>query len=194
MRKLIILCALAMAFVLAVIAQTETPASCPSISVTGPAGITQPGDSMEFKAITPLNNTDRLTFQWTISAGTIERGQGTQEIRVRAPRDLNNSIAITVTASVEISGLPKDCSRTAFEYAAVSSGFHPALIDEFGKLPANDIRGRLDAFLQEVTNNKKQVGFIALYFQRTKGEARLKQRLDLIVRHINSASSLFKGW
>jgi hypothetical protein len=106
MSKLVILCSLAMAFVPAVIGQTETPANCPKISVTGPPGITQPGDSMEFKAIMPLNSTDRLTFQWTISAGTIESGQGTAVIKLRTTREMNNS---SVTATVEISGLPKDC-------------------------------------------------------------------------------------
>jgi hypothetical protein len=182
MRKLIIgLFALAMAFVSAVLGQTENPASCPSVSVIGPAGITQPGDPMIFATNPPLNDREGLSFHWTISAGTIIKGEKSQVIEVQTTREMNNS---SITATVEILGLPKGCVRTASESAAVSSGFHPVKSDEFGKLSRNDTRGQLDVFFNEVLNNKDDVGFIVLRAAPGKSHHRLKQRFELIRRHI----------
>ncbi len=136
---------------------------------------------MVFATDPPLKDGVGVSFHWTVSAGTITKGQGTQVIEVWTTREMNNS---NVTATVEISGLPKDCARTSSETTFVSSGFHPNQIDEFGKLPKNDIRGRLDVLFHEVLNNKDQVGFIALRRPPGSSQQRLKERSDLIKRHI----------
>ncbi|MEI9850992.1 MAG: hypothetical protein WDN24_09215 [Sphingomonas sp.] len=47
------------------------------------------------------------TFSWSISAGTISAGQGTGNILVDADE------GTTVTATVEVGGLPSECSSVA---------------------------------------------------------------------------------
>jgi hypothetical protein len=76
---------------------------CPSITVTGVAG---EGPSALFSAnVTSLY--DNLTYNWTVSAGTITSGQGTLQIVVAsAPGD-------AVTATVEVGGIPAACPATA---------------------------------------------------------------------------------
>jgi hypothetical protein len=76
---------------------------CPSITITGVEG---EGASALFSAnITSLY--DNLTYNWTVSAGMIESGQGSLQISV-ATAD-----AKSVTASVEVGGIPAACPNVA---------------------------------------------------------------------------------
>ncbi|MBL0924951.1 MAG: hypothetical protein IBJ12_10870 [Sphingomonadaceae bacterium] len=76
---------------------------CPSITVTGVAG---EGTTALFSAnITSLY--DNLTYNWTVSAGTIESGQGSLQISVAS------ADAAAVTASLEVGGIPATCPNTA---------------------------------------------------------------------------------
>jgi hypothetical protein len=76
---------------------------CPSITVTGVAG---EGASALFSAnITSLY--DNLTYNWTVSAGTIENGQGSLQISVAG------ADAGLVTATLEVGGIPAACPNTA---------------------------------------------------------------------------------
>ena len=81
------------------------PADCPTISVTCP-GYEGP---IEFTAtVSPENPNLKLTFQWTVSRGEIKSGQGTPKITVDAERN-----GKSFGASVEVIGLPANCSKTA---------------------------------------------------------------------------------
>jgi len=70
-------------------------------------------------------------YTWTVSAGTIESGQGTQSIAVRTtPADQGSNVTATVTAQ----GVPTGCTNTASETAGIT----PACglpIDQYGKIP-----------------------------------------------------------
>jgi hypothetical protein len=54
------------------------------------------------------------------------------------------------------------------------------LIDEFGKLPNDEIRGRLDNFFQELSNNPNNQGYIINYGT----PAQIAVREKLITNHI----------
>jgi hypothetical protein len=76
---------------------------CPSITVTG---VAEDGPNALFSAnVTSLNQD--LTYVWTISAGTITNGQGTLQILVSA------ADSGSVTATVEVGGVPASCPATA---------------------------------------------------------------------------------
>lgn len=76
---------------------------CPSITVTG---VAEDGRGALFSAnVTSLN--ENLTYNWTVSAGTITTGQGTLQISVSA------TDASAVTATVEVGGVPASCPATA---------------------------------------------------------------------------------
>jgi hypothetical protein len=76
---------------------------CPSITVTGVAG---DGPSALFSAnITSLY--DGLSFNWTISSGTITSGQGTLQI------DVAGTSGSSVTATLEVGGIPAACPSAA---------------------------------------------------------------------------------
>jgi hypothetical protein len=76
---------------------------CPSITVTGVAG---EGPNALFSAnVTSL--VENLTYNWSVSSGTIEAGQGTLQI------DVTSAAGQSVTATVEVGGVPASCPGTA---------------------------------------------------------------------------------
>jgi hypothetical protein len=155
------------------------PCQCATIDVSGPAGITQPGETMTFTATVTGGTASNLTYNWTVSAGTIESGQGTPSITVRTTREMANS---SVTATVDVGGQDPacNCPRSDSETGGVAPLPQPVQIDEFGVMPADDIRGRLDTFFAELANNPNNQGYIIIY--GTDREIAARERL--ITNHI----------
>ena len=154
-----------------------TPCECPTLTVTGPAGITAPGDAMTFTA-NVVGGPD-VTYNWTVDRGVIESGQGTPSISVRTSRE---DAGQTVTATVNLGGLDPacNCPAEASETGPVDSVPDAILVDEFGRLANDDIRARLDAFFLELQNNPTNQGYIINY--GTNAEIAARERL--ITNHI----------
>ncbi len=151
---------------------------CPTISVSGPAGITDPGAPMTFTANVSGGTQASVTYNWSVSAGTITSGQGTPSITVDTTGLSNTS----VTATLDIGGTDPTCGCTtqATETAGVGVKPGPVLVDEFGAMPNDDIRGRLDLFFAELSNNPNNQGYIINYGT----PAQVATREKLIRNHI----------
>lgn len=152
--------------------------SCPTLSVSGPAGVTKPGESMTFTA--NISGGDGLTLNWSVSGGTITSGQGTPSIVVATT---SADAGSTITATVELSGFDPNCTecpKTASESAPVDPELGAILIDEFGKLSNDEIRAKLDIFFAELSNNPSDQGYIINY--GTSREIATRERL--IQNHI----------
>lgn len=158
---------------------------CAILSVSGPSGITQPGESMTFTATASGGTSSNLTYNWTVSDGTITSGQGTPSITVATTREM---AARSVTATVDVGGQCAEaaaaggqrCPSTASATGDVAPLPVPVLVDEFGKMPNDDIRGRLDAFFADLANNPGSQGYIINYGTDREIAAREK----LILNHI----------
>lgn len=110
---------------------------CPTIYVTGPEGITAPGDSFVYKLrVEPAEKAVGLSYLWRVvtiygEVGMV-RGQGTTQIEV--PSSDNN-----VTAVVTVIGLPQGCPNTDAATASVPHGPIAIRLDEIvgsvGKAP-----------------------------------------------------------
>lgn len=82
---------------------TANGAECPQVTVTGSQG---KGRIALFSAqVAPT--ADRATYNWSVSAGALQTGQGTSAIEVA---DVGGDI---VTATVEVFGLPRECIQAA---------------------------------------------------------------------------------
>ena len=152
--------------------------TCATVDVSGPAGITNPGDTMTFTAsVTP--GTYEPTYNWTVSAGTIVSGQGTPSITVQTTREMAGG---NVTATVDIGGAPADCTCPLqdSETGGIDTIPRPELVDEFGAMPNDDIRGRLDTFFSELANNPNNQAYIINYGT----PAQIAARERLIRNHI----------
>ncbi|HVF30450.1 MAG TPA: hypothetical protein VNA22_05740 [Pyrinomonadaceae bacterium] len=151
---------------------------CPSLSVTGPAGITQPGDSMTFTANVSGGTAQNVTYNWTTTSGTITSGQGTPSITVATNRDMAGSnVEATVTITLDVDC---NCPKTASASGPIEAKPTPILVDEFGKLSNDEIRSRLDAFFADLSNNPTHQGYIINY--GTDREIAARERL--ITSHI----------
>lgn len=78
-------------------------ATCPTIEVTGG----QVGASGAKFVANVANSDGDVTYNWTISAGMIESGQGTPVISVVEVGEPGT----TVTATVDIGGMSPECNR-----------------------------------------------------------------------------------
>ena len=152
---------------------------CPTLTVTGPAGITNPGDLMTFTANVSGGSQSTVTYNWSVSEGTIESGQGTPSITVRAP---SNATGGNVVATVTLGGFDTgcDCARPVSETAPYAQVAQPVLVNEFSKMSNDDIRAQLDNFFAELANNPNNQGYIINY--GTDKEITARERL--ITNHI----------
>lgn len=153
---------------------------CGTLDVSDPAGITTPGETMSFTATVSGGSQSNITYNWSVDAGTIESGQGTPSIVVRTTREMANT---NVKATVTLGGLDPacNCPSEASGSGGVAPGPITELIDEFGKLTNDDVRGRLDAFFATLSNNPNDQGYIIIY--GTDREITARERL--ITNQIN---------
>ena len=133
---------------------------CPTLSLNGPSGITNPGDTMTFVA--SVSGGKDVTYNWTVSAGTIESGQGTSSITVRTTSGMAGE---NVTATVEIGGLDPDCNcpASASETAGIESIPGVIDVDEFGPQKDDEIKARVDNFYIQLNNNPNAQGYVINY-------------------------------
>jgi hypothetical protein len=149
-------------------AQSEVN-KCPEVTVSGPSGVTRVGDTMTFVANVNSDDADKLGYERSVSAGTIEEGKGTSSIVVRTTKEMND---VSVTATVNITGLSEGCNATASEGGSVSAGcglISP--IDEFGRFSKNDTRARIDNFLIRLKHDPDSIGLIVIKLNERESRA-----------------------
>lgn len=161
--------------------QEAVPPSCPTITVTGPAGVTQPGEVIEYTAAISGRAPQGVTPEWVISKGDIISGQGTLNIQIRTTKDGGN-----FTATLTVIGLPAGCPNSASETAPVDCICDPILLDEFGKLPPQEEKTRLDAAVDQLKKRPDFKLVLIEYFDSRSSErfvaAKIKRRLDYLTR------------
>ena len=115
-----------------------------------------------------------LTYNWTVSAGTIESGQGTPSITVRVPSDMSGG---NITATLELGGVPVNCGcTTSFsETAGVSPLPTAQEVDTFGPLSNDDVKARVQGFYNQLANNPNAQGYIINYGTPRQIAARRRQ-------------------
>ena len=130
---------------------------CPTVSVSCPSDVDQ-GAPLTFTAT--VNGDANVTYNWSVSAGTISSGQGTSSITVST----DGLGGQTVTATVELGGLDPSCSRTA---SCTTSVIPPKPIiekfDEYGDIRFNDEKARLDNYAIQLQNQPGARGYIIGY-------------------------------
>jgi hypothetical protein len=130
---------------------------CPTVSVSCPSDVDQ-GSAITYSAA--VNGDASVTYNWSVSAGTITSGQGTSSITV----DTAGLGGQTVTATVELGGLDPSCSRTASCTTSVRAMIPPAVkFDEYGNIKFNDEKARLDNYAIQLQNQPGSQGYILAY-------------------------------
>jgi hypothetical protein len=152
---------------------TDCRPPCPTVSVSCPSEVDD-GAPLTFTAAVDNAGTLSLTYNWSVSAGTISSGQGTSSISV----DTKGLGGSTVTATVELGGVDPVCSRTASCTTSIKQIVVPAArkFDEYGNIRFNDEKARLDNYAIELQNDPGSQGYIIAYGGRrgTAGEAQAR--------------------
>jgi len=152
------------------------PCSCPTLSASGPSGVTQPGQPMTFTA----TSSGDVTYNWSVSAGRISSGQGSSSITVDT---IGLAAGSNVTATVEIStaNMCADCPRTASETAGIATLPMARQIDEFGKVTPDEMKARIDGLYSQLDAEPGSTGYIIVYGT----PAQVKAARALIAKAIN---------
>jgi len=153
---------------------------CPEVSVIGPSKITPLGGIMEFEARTSEPLSQGAKFVWTVSAGTIESGQGMKSIRVSVPAD--GSVK-EVDAIVTIAGADS-CLSTARETAGVEPYRNRDALDSYGLLKLNDEKARMQSAAATIKLNPDYKLLIFRNLPRTRRSdiLRIRQLTDFLIK------------
>lgn len=154
--------------------------ACATLDVSG-GGVVNPGDPMSFTANVSGGTATGITYNWSVSAGTISSGQGTPSITVDTTglSDTN----ITATVNIDGSGFCADCPRTANETGSVTKKPEARLFDEFGKLPDDEVKARIQNLYVELGNNPNSQGYIINYGtdkEITNRERQIRKAIDFL--------------
>ncbi|MDQ1707226.1 MAG: hypothetical protein QOJ88_437, partial [Pyrinomonadaceae bacterium] len=149
---------------------------CPAVSVSCPASVAQ-GAPLTFTAA--VNADANVTYNWSVSAGTISSGQGTSSITV----DTTALGGQSVTATVELGGLDPSCSRTASCTTSVETP--PAScrkFDEYADLKFNDEKARLDNLAIQLQQEPGSQAYYVIFGScDAEGAARSARAVDYLV-------------
>lgn len=161
---------------LAAVGRAQSPlTTCATVDLDGPSEA-EPGTQVVFKIrITGPIHTTRPDFNWTVSAGTITTGQGTQEITV----DTVGLGGQEITVTAELSGAPPGCkasfSRTTQVKPPPIVCFRP--FDEYGDIRFEDEKARLDNFAIQITNDPLSIGQLLMFAGRETYKDEAAERL-----------------
>ena len=139
----------------------KAPIVCPTVSVSCPSQA-DPGTPVTFNA-TLAGDTSGLqvTYNWSVSAGTIQSGQGTSSINV----DTTGLGGQTVTATVSVGGVDPSCTGTTASCSTTITAPAPPAVkfDEYGNIRFNDEKARLDNYAIQLQNQPGSTATIIVY-------------------------------
>jgi len=160
MKQIIFTAILIFAFCFAAYAQTNEN-SCPIIDVISPAGVVEPTEPVSFIAeVGKETEKFNIEYIWTVKGGKILEGQGTKSIKA-----LMDECGDTLTATLEIKGLPQTCPFTASETYAISHNcelMRSIPIDGYGKLTVAEEETKMDNFITKLQKEITAEGVIEL--------------------------------
>ena len=152
-------------------AQVSVP--CGIVDIDGPAYVSS-GEPLVFKV--KVNNTAKPEFKWSVSAGTIIKGQGTDEITV----DTNGLVSTDVIATVELTDAPSGCKNSASKTTQIIIVDFIGRFDEYGDLKFEDEKARLDNFAIQLSSDPQLIGIILMVAGQKTFEREAAERLDRV--------------
>lgn len=136
---------------------------CPATKVSCPDTV-YINDKLEMTAnVSGGDSNVTPTYNWSVSAGTIESGQGTSTIAI-STKELSESQS--VTATVDVGGFSRECGYGQTAASCTTTVMKKAearKLDEYGQLLLKDANERLDKFTMELQMDPTAQGYIIAY-------------------------------
>jgi len=157
----------------ACVVSAQVPVPCGIVDIDGPNHVDSEAP-LVFKV--KVSNTSKPEFKWNVSAGTIIKGQGTDEVTV----DTAGLAGLDVMATVELIGAPSGCKTSASKTTQVIivDFFYGLRFDEYGDLKFEDEKARLDNFAIQLSNDPHSTGVILMVAGQKTFEREAAERLD----------------
>ena len=158
----------------------EVRPACPAIEISCPTNVAldQPLTfTSRYSGGVPANVTP--VYNWTVSAGTIIEGQGTDTIKV----DTRGLAGQTVRASLSMGGYTLECAADC----AVSIPLPRPVgrrFDEFPDISRNDEKARLDNYAIELQNDPTATGYVIVYPGRTSKRADVQDHFGRVIEYL----------
>ncbi|HKG58436.1 MAG TPA: hypothetical protein VKB05_01565 [Pyrinomonadaceae bacterium] len=153
---------------------------CPAIEISCPTyvAIDQPLTfTSRYSGGVPANITP--AYNWTVSAGTIIEGQGTDTIKV----DTRGLGGQTVRASLSLGGYTLECAADC----AVSIPLpkrESRMFDDYLNIARNDEKARLDNFGIELQNDPTATGYVIVYPGRSSKRAEIQDHFGRVIEYL----------
>ena len=163
---------------------------CPTIVIETPPNIAEPGDKFELSAsVKGSLGLSNLKYDWTLSGGTIEKGQGSSVIYVGT--SLENA-GTNIQVKVEVSGLSSVCGNSATEVFGIAGIRCIYPVDDFGALKANDVKARVDNLFIQLSFNPNTFAILEMEFAENETVQQRRLRITNILDAISFRKYDFK--
>jgi len=159
---------------------------CPAIEIVCPTNIAidQPLTfSSRYTGGVPANVTP--VYNWTVSAGTIISGQGTDTIKV----DTTGLMGQTVRASLSMGGYNLECAGDCGVSIPLPKPINRRF-DEFPDIARNDEKARLDNFGIELQQDPTATAYVVVYPGRSSKRAEVQHHANRIVDYLVNSRGL----
>lgn len=153
----------------------DAVAKCPVLTVTGPAGIWLPGETITFSAAIKGEYPKGISYVWSVDFGEIVSGQGTNSIKVLSRKDREPSL----TATVSLLGLPTGCPDDASETAMTIIEPTYTLLASFRIQPVNINSAALTKLADHLRRSPNSYGYVIEYFATGTPQAVIKRKLQM---------------
>lgn len=159
---------------------------CPAIEISCPTNVAidQPLTfTSRYSGGVPANIAP--VYNWTVSAGTIIEGQGTDTIKV----DTKGLAGQSVTASLSMGGYNLECAADCSVAIPLPKreGFR---FDEFPDIARNDEKARLDNFAIALQNDPSSTGYVIVYPGRTSKRAEVQDHFGRVIDYLVNSRNM----
>lgn len=180
MKDLLFISTLILTFCGGAFAQTNETLPCPTIDVLGPVDVTSFDEPVIFNAkVNQQAPKLNLKYSWSVQNGEIIQGQGTLTIKV-----LQKDFGVSLTATLEITGLPKECAVTASASAPMCECIGFFQMDEFSIAVSQIDKARLDNLTILLNNNPNANAYIVERFKKKTSRKAIAQKNKIIAGYL----------
>ena len=159
---------------------------CPAIEIVCPTSV-EIGQPITFSSRltggVPANTT--AYYNWTVSAGTIIQGQGTDTIKV----DTSGLGGQSVKASLSVGGYNLECAADC-SVAVPLQKLNSRKFDEFPDISRNDEKARLDNYAIELQNDPTSTAYVIVYPGRSGKKGEVQQHANRVVEYLVNSRGL----
>ena len=162
---------------------------CPAIEISCPTNVAidQPLTfSSRYSGGVPANVSP--VFNWTVSAGTIISGQGTDTITV----DTKGLAGQTVRASLSMGGYNLECAADCAVTIPLPKR-ESLKFDDYLNIARNDEKARLDNFAIALQNDPTATGYVIVYPGRTSKRAEVQDQFGRVIDYLVNSRQIDKS-